>query len=70
MMKSILVLLLDTFQQAITFEKIHTPLNTHTPMVNKIADDQDNVQLDGEIEAVRVQLNRLTSKKNRTQISG
>ncbi len=32
-------------------------------MVNEIDEDQENVELDGKIEAAHVQLNRLTSKK-------
>jgi hypothetical protein len=34
MMKNMPVLLWDAFQQAITLEKIHTPLKANTPMVN------------------------------------
>jgi hypothetical protein len=37
-------------------------------MVNEIADNQDNVELDGEIEAVHAQLNQLTSKKHDTNL--
>ncbi len=65
MMKNMPVLLWEAFQQAITLEKIHTPLKaTMAAAVNEIADEQDNCELDGEIEAVRAQLNRLTSKKS------
>ncbi len=65
MINNIPFLLLEAFQQAITLEQIHTPLKANTPAaVNEIADEQDNCELDGEIEAVRAQLNRLTSKKS------
>ncbi len=40
------------------------------PAVNEIADEQDNLELDGEIEAVRAQLNRLTSKKTQWRPQG
>jgi hypothetical protein len=63
MMKNMPVLLWDAFQQAITLEKIHTPLKTNSPMVNEIAKENENSELEGEIEAVRAQLQRLTSKK-------
>jgi hypothetical protein len=70
MMKNMPVLLWEAFQQAITLEKIHTPLKTNTPMVNEIADEQENFELDGEIEAVRAQLNRSTSKKSQYKSQG
>jgi hypothetical protein len=57
MVKSMLVPLWNAFQQAIILEKIHMPLKTITPMVNEISEDQDPVELVGEIEAVRAQLN-------------
>jgi hypothetical protein len=50
MMKGMPVILRDIFKQAITLEKIHMPLKTNTPMVAEITDDQDTVELDGEIE--------------------
>ncbi len=40
------------------------PLKTYTPMVNVIAEDQDPVKFNGEIEAGQAQLNQLTSKKS------
>jgi hypothetical protein len=70
MMKNMPVLLWEAFQQAITLEKIHTPLKTNMPAVNEIADEQDNDEIDGEIEAVRAQLNRLTSKKSQYRPQG
>ncbi len=61
-MKSMPVLLWHAFQQAISLEKIHTPLKTNTSVVSEIAKNSDTVELDGKIEAVGAQLNRLTSK--------
>jgi hypothetical protein len=39
-------------------------------MVNEISEDQDPVELVGEIEAVRAQLNWLTSKKSQYKSPG
>jgi hypothetical protein len=36
-------------------------------MVNEVDADQDTTELDGEIEAVRAQLNRLNSRKNQSK---
>ena len=65
MMKAMPIILWDAFQQAITLEKIHTPLKTNLPMVNEVDTEIETEELDGEIEAVRAQLNRLTSKKSK-----
>jgi hypothetical protein len=62
------VLLWDSFQQAITLQKIHTPLKKNTPMVNEIAEEQENSELEGEIEIVRTQIQYLTSKKSQFKI--
>jgi hypothetical protein len=57
MIKGLPVLLWDTFQQDITLAKIHMPFKVNLPMVNKIDENQDTIQLDGKIEAVQAQLN-------------
>ena len=64
MIRGELVLLRDASQQAITLEKIQTPLKTNLPMVDEIDEDHDYTELDGEIKAVRPQLNQLNSKKS------
>ncbi len=45
-------------------EKIYTPLKTNLQMVNQIDEGHDHTELDGEIKAVRAQLNQLNSKKS------
>jgi hypothetical protein len=52
MMKVMSVLLWGALQQAITLVKIHMPLKTNTPMVNEVAEEQEALELDGEIKFI------------------
>ena len=64
LMKDMPAVLWDAFQNALTLEKIHMPVKSFTnASVNEIS-EEDTQQIDGEIEAVQAQLQRLQTRRS------
>ena len=64
LMKDMPATLWEAFQSALTLEKIHMPIKSSmSASVNEIA-DEETTQIDGEIEAVQAQLQRLQTRRS------